>query len=72
MDFNQCFLSYDDLNGANCLTVLPERLTQREAATEAVRQIGLRQKREMDMNKFGKLEKEAGMFERRLMELKFI
>lgn len=72
MDFNQCFLSYDDLNGANCLTVLPERLTQREAAIEAVRQIGLRQKREMDMDKFGDLKKEAGMFERRLMELKFI
>lgn len=72
MDFNQCFLSYEDLDGANCQTVLPEKLTQREAAIEAVRQIGLRQKREMDMDKFGDLEKEAGMFARRLSELKFI
>lgn len=40
MDFNQCFLSYDDLDGANCQTVLPEKMTQREAAVEAVRKIG--------------------------------
>ena len=32
----QCFLSYDNLDGANCQTVLPERMTQREAAVEAL------------------------------------
>ena len=70
MDFNQCFLSYDNLDGANCQTVLPERMTQREAAVEAVRQIGLRQVREMDMNAFGSRKKEAEMFCKRLEELK--
>ena len=70
MDFNQCFLSYDDLDGANCQTVLPERMTQREAAVEAVRKIGLRQVREMNMSVFGSMKKEAEMFRKRLAELK--
>lgn len=70
MDFNQCFLSYDNLDGANCQTVLPERMTQREAAIEAVRKIGLRQIKEVDMNIFGSMEKEAEMFGNRLAELK--
>ncbi len=70
MDFNQCFLAYGDLDGANCQTVLPERMTQREAAIEAVRKIGLRQIREMDMSEFGDRKKEAEMFSRRLAELK--
>lgn len=70
MDFNQAFLSYDNLEGANCQTVLPRHLTQREAAIEAVEQIGLRQIKEMDMSRFENLEKEAKMFEMRLAELK--
>ena len=70
MDFNQCFLSYDNIEGANCQTVLPERMTQREAAIDAVKCIGLRQIREMDMSKFGDMEKEAEMFLLRLEELR--
>lgn len=70
MDFNQSFLSYDNLDGANCQTVLPRRLSQRKAAIEAVKCIGLRQIREMDMSKFGNMKKEAEMFELRLNELK--
>lgn len=70
MDFNQCFLSYDDLEGANCQTVLPRKMTQREAAVEAVGQVGLLQIREMDMKKFGRYEKEAEMFCRRLEVLR--
>ena len=70
MDFNQCFLSYDTLDGANCQTVLPRRLSQREAAIEAVQQIGLRQICEMDMTRFGNMTKEAEMFRMRLNELK--
>lgn len=69
MDFNQCFLAYDSLEGANCQTVLPRKMTQREAAVEAVKQIGLRQIHEMDMSKFGDMEKEAEMFQCRLCEL---
>lgn len=72
MDFNQCFLSYEDLDGANCQSVLPQKMTQREAAIEAVKHIGLRQICEMDMSKFKKMEKEAKMFSRRLNELKQI
>ena len=70
MDFNQCFLAYDELDGANCQTVLPERMTQREAAIEAVRKIGLRQIKEVDMSMFGGMEKEGEMFQKRLAELK--
>lgn len=69
MDFNQSFGAYDTIDGANCLTVFPKRMSQREAAIEAVRHIGLRQIREMDMNKFSVRVAEAEMFTRRLNEL---
>jgi hypothetical protein len=70
MDFNQTFLSYDTIEGANCQTVLPRKMSQREAAIEAVKAIGLRQIREMDMSKFEGMPKEAEMYQRRLNELK--
>ncbi len=70
MDFNRAFFSYDTLEGANCLTVLPAKQTQREAAIEAVRRIGLRQKCEPDPSLFGVRGDWAEMFERRLRELK--
>lgn len=72
MDFNQCFLAYDDLEGANCQTVLPRKMTQREAAVEAVKHIGLRQIREMDLSRFRNMKKEAEMFSRRILELKSV
>lgn len=74
MDFNQCFLSYDTIEGANCQTVPWNssacRMTQREAAIEAVKEIGLPQIKEMDMSKFAEMKKEADMFQMRLKELK--
>lgn len=70
MDFNQCFLAYDTLDGARCQTVSKRNVSQREAAIEAVKCIGLRQVYEMDMNKFGEMKQEATMFQRRLEELK--
>lgn len=70
MDFNQCFLAYDNMDGANCQTVLPRKMTQREAAIEAVKKIGLPQIHEMDMGKFEDMPQEAEMFMRRLEELK--
>ena len=70
MDFNQSFQSYDTLDGANCQTVLPHHLNQREAAVEAVENIGLRQLREVELDRFGDMDKERDMFERRLLELK--
>lgn len=72
MDFNQCFLAYDNIDGARCQTVYPEILSQREAAIEAVKCIGLRQVREMDRSKFREMKAEAEMFEMRLAELKNI
>lgn len=70
MDFNQSFLAYDNLDGANCQTLYPRKLTQREAAIEAVKEIGLPQIHEMDMKAFGNMTAEAEMFQRRLDELK--
>lgn len=70
MDFNQCFFSYDNIDGANCQTVAKRGVTQREAAIEAVKCIGLRQKKEIDMNIFKEMKQEAEMFELRLSELK--
>ena len=43
MDFNRAFQQYDTLDGASCLTVGKRHLSQREAAMEAVRRIGLNQ-----------------------------
>lgn len=68
--YRSCFLSYDTLDGANCQTVLPRKLTQREAAVEAVKKIGLRQIKEMDMTRFAGMDAEADMFLQRLGELK--
>ena len=45
-------------------------MTQREAAVEAVRKIGLKQVREIDKRIFGNMKKEAEMFCKRLAELK--
>ncbi len=70
MDFNQCFLSFDDLDGAACLPLLPEKKTQREAALDAVRHIGLPQRKEMDLNRFGEMKKEAAVFQQRLAVLR--
>lgn len=70
MDFNQCFLSYDDIEGAGCQTAAQRGTSQREAAIEAVKHVGLRQKRGVDLRLFGDWHKEAEMFERRLQELK--
>lgn len=70
MDFNQCFFAYDQLDGDECKTVGRRNVSQREAAIEAVKCIGLRQIKEMDMSKFGDMQKEAEMFLQRLNELK--
>lgn len=48
MDFNMSFGSYDTVEGANCQTVYPERKSQKEAAVEGVRKVGLRQIRPVD------------------------
>jgi hypothetical protein len=50
MDFNRAFQQYDTLDDANCLTVGKRHLSQREAAMEATRQIGVRQIYDINKN----------------------
>lgn len=65
MDFNRAFHAYDTLDGANCLTVRPGLLTQREAAEEAVAKIGFNQKEEIEAGWFWGRPKEYEMCMRR-------
>lgn len=70
MDFNMSFQAYDKLEGANCQTTGSRRLTQREAAIEAVQTIGLRQIQEVDLSIFDGMAQAREMFQLRLAELK--
>ena len=72
MDFNQSFMDYDIIEGGVCQTLFPRKISQREAAIEAVKKIGLPIIKDIDMGIFGEMKKEADMFERRLSELKNI
>ena len=63
MDFNRAFYSYDTLDGANCQTVFGEKMTQKEAAVQAVKKIGLNQISEIPKGIFGLLPEYKGMFE---------
>lgn len=69
MDFNMSFQAYDKLDGANCQTVGSRKLTQREAAIEAVKAIGLRKIRDIDLSIFEGKSQEREMFHLRLVEL---
>ena len=51
MDFNKSFLAYDTLDGARCQTS-SRKLSQREAALEAVRAVGLNQIAEINPDWF--------------------
>lgn len=66
MDFNQTFRAYDTPDGARCQTVLPDMMTQREAAIEAVEKTGLNQISEIDAAWFVGREKEYEMLMKRL------
>lgn len=72
MDFNQSFRAYDQMDGANCLPahVFGQKMTQKEAAVEAVRRIGLNQIREVDSAVFARLPQYERMFRERLALLK--
>lgn len=65
MDLNQSFHSYDTLEGANCQTVLPRHLSQKDAALEAVREVGLNQIRKVEEEWFHGREKDYRMFSMR-------
>ena len=68
MDFNCAFLSYDTIDGANCLTA-DKKMTQREAAEYAVKQVGLNQVAEIDDSWFQN-EGQKQMFYQRLALLR--
>lgn len=70
MDFNQAFHSYDSLDGANCQTAFGKKLTQKEAAIEAVKAIGLHQTAEVKEEFFVSLPQYYDMFCKRLEILK--
>jgi hypothetical protein len=70
MDFNMCFLAYDTIDGAPCQTLAGRGKSQRDAAIEAVKAIGLRQIKDVDLGKFGDMKNESDMFTARLNELK--
>lgn len=63
MDFNKAFNSYDQIEGANCLTT-EQNQNQREAAIEAVKKIGLNQISEVKPEWFGYAEQRTMFFER--------
>ena len=72
MDFNQAFHSYDTLEGANCQTLFGRHATQKEAAEEAVKKIGLNQIKPIEESLFKNLPQYYEMFCRRLEGLKKI
>lgn len=60
------------LEGANCQTAFVRGVTQREAAVQAVKKIGLNQTKEVKRDIFGELPWHYDMFEQRLNLLKSI
>ena len=68
MDFNKAFLAYDTIDGARCQTC-SRKLSQREAAIEAVRAVGLNQIAEIKTEWFED-PTVRDMFFRRLEEVK--
>lgn len=70
MDFNCCFQAYDTIEGANCQTMSTRGITQKEAAMEAVKAIGLRQKENVDQRIFEMMPDKFEMFQRRLEVLR--
>ena len=72
MDFNQAFRGYDTEEGALCQTTLPRHISQKQAAIEAVKEIGLNQLKEIDPDIFGSRSNDVTMFEKRLQILRDI
>jgi hypothetical protein len=70
MDFNQSFNAYDTIEGANCLTTFGVKMTQKEAALQAVKAIGLNQICEVDSAVFQRVPQYEKMFRERLVFLK--
>ena len=61
MDFNKAFQAYEGIDGANCLTT-EKKMTQKEAAVEAVLRVGLNQIREVLPEWFVEGKKKKNVF----------
>lgn len=72
MDFNQAFNAYESLEGANCQTVFHKQITQKDAAIQAVKCIGLNQLKDVKEELFKALPQYYEMFNKRLTLLKKI
>ncbi len=70
MDFNQAFKSYDTEEGALCQTTLPRHISQKTAAIEAVKEVGLNQICDVDDAIFDGRDDLRDMFYKRLEILK--
>lgn len=70
MDFNKSFLSYDTLDGARCQTCA-RRISQKEAALEAVCTVGVNQVAKVGAEWFARPEIRE-MFFRRLETVKAV
>ena len=68
MDFNKAFMAYDTVEGSLCQT-LEKRISQKDAAIEAVKKVGLNQKKEIRPEWFTDIQLRQ-MFFRRLDVLK--
>lgn len=66
MDFNQAFHAYRTPDGANCQPEFERKLTQREAALEAVQHIGPNQTAEVREEWFDGRREDWEMFEKRM------
>ena len=64
--------STGSLDGANCRTAFGARLTQKEAAVQAVKEIGLNQIQEVKKEFFTELPQYYSMFNRRLTLLRHV
>lgn len=69
MDFNQSFREYDTPEGAGCQTINNRKISQREAALEAVQKVGLNQIAEVKEEWFEDRKEEFLMFRQRLQQL---
>lgn len=69
MDFNQSFREYDTPEGAGCQTISNRKISQREAAIEAVQKVGLNQIAEVKEEWFEDRKADFLMFRQRLQQL---
>lgn len=72
MDFNKTFGSYDAIEGANCQTCFGQKLTQKEEAIQAVKEVGINQIQDVDSKYFWYFPEYEEMFIERLNLLKRI